>query len=218
MVRGGAAPVVTNIGAAALLTLIGEGSGGRWKPVYIPRESNQYLSQPHNRHTMFQRNANVYVVLEGGKMSNWEDTIYCAYLGCHADLLSGCSQFCPHHDRINREAFKAKVDDRNPKTKTRLFRAQNGLCNYCGRELDLEFLVFEHLLPVSKYGSSIVGNMQLTCQPCNSRKNSRTDRDFRDDNSNMLPRQARKPANPFIKSADLRTVRARLPRITERSI
>ena len=99
-----------------------------------------------------------------------------------------------------------RINDRNPQRKEQLYRAQRSRCNYCGREFEIEYLVWEHMTPPGRGGSNAIGNLQLTCQLCNNKKHLRTDRQFRDDNQGLLPRQPRMPASPPVRSADLKRI------------
>ena len=139
-------------------------------------------------------------------MSCWEESHLCTYLACQANAPEGWHHFCPYHYRIDRDAVMARIDNRNPQKKEQLYRGQHGRCNYCGREFEIDYLVWEHMTPPRQGGSNAIGNLQLTCQPCNNKKHLRTDRQFRDDNQGLLPRQPRMPASPPVRSADLKRI------------
>lgn len=51
----------------------------------------------------------------------------------------------------------------------------NNMCVCCGKSTKL---TADHIVPVSKGGSSNITNMQPLCQPCNSRKKDKT-KDYR---------------------------------------
>ncbi|MCK4368638.1 MAG: HNH endonuclease [Dehalococcoidales bacterium] len=60
-----------------------------------------------------------------------------------------------------------------------LFDSQKGRCMYCGRKLGLAYLHVDHKTPISRDGSNKIRNLQLICGPCNTRKGSMTDGEFR---------------------------------------
>jgi len=51
----------------------------------------------------------------------------------------------------------------------------NFMCVYCSSE---ENLTIDHIFPVSKGGSDDVGNLQILCKSCNSKKGSRVGEDL----------------------------------------
>ena len=139
-------------------------------------------------------------------MSHDDERPLCAYPRCRTRLNRELVQFCLSHLRVDRAALERGIDDRNPETKERFYAEQQGRCNYCGRGLSVADLVWAHLTPPDQGGSDAVGNLQLTCQPCNEKKHLRTDREFRADNRAELPQSPRTPASPPIRSEALRRV------------
>lgn len=57
-----------------------------------------------------------------------------------------------------------------------LLCAQDGRCPYCDGLLESYHL--EHKTPVSRGGDNAAGNMQLTCGPCNLKKNTKTHEEY----------------------------------------
>lgn len=55
-------------------------------------------------------------------------------------------------------------------TKVRVARRDNYTCQICGRHLRDDEIEFDHIIPISKGGSSEEGNLRLTCRDCNRRK------------------------------------------------
>lgn len=51
-------------------------------------------------------------------------------------------------------------------------------CKYCGRILDINNLVIDHIIPLSKGGSSNIENLQVICKTSNSMKGSLDEQNF----------------------------------------
>jgi len=63
-----------------------------------------------------------------------------------------------------------------------LYKAQKGKCMYCGARLQLTNRAnvdIDHKTPVARNGSDKIGNLQLTCKPCNKLKGPYKDDEFR---------------------------------------
>lgn len=45
-------------------------------------------------------------------------------------------------------------------------------CKYCGKRLDMNTLVLDHIIPISKGGSSNIENLQIICRTSNGVKGS----------------------------------------------
>ena len=73
------------------------------------------------------------------------------------------------------------------RVKNRLFMAQKGRCNYCGRTHRIRFLEVDHKWPVSRGGGDEIANLQLLCTPCNMRKGIQSDEEFRRRYWRLLP-------------------------------
>ena len=56
------------------------------------------------------------------------------------------------------------------KTKIRVVRRDNYTCQHCGTHLRDDEVEFDHIIPVSKGGSSEESNLRLTCFDCNREK------------------------------------------------
>lgn len=56
-----------------------------------------------------------------------------------------------------------------------LYKAYGSSCKYCGRQLVLKNLVFDHIIPISHGGESTKENIQIICRVCNSIKGSLTE-------------------------------------------
>lgn len=51
-------------------------------------------------------------------------------------------------------------------------------CKYCGKILTVDTLVFDHIIPISKKGSSNIENLQIICKSSNGVKGSLTEDNF----------------------------------------
>ncbi len=49
-------------------------------------------------------------------------------------------------------------------------KAAAGICHYCGRHFPPEELTMDHVVPLSRGGRSVKGNIVPCCRECNSRK------------------------------------------------
>lgn len=68
---------------------------------------------------------------------------------------------------IRQEREKARKLRKTQWWKTKL---SQGICHYCGRIFPAKDLTMDHLLPVSRGGSSSKGNIVACCKECNTRK------------------------------------------------
>ena len=53
-------------------------------------------------------------------------------------------------------------------------------CRYCDKKMTLRNMVCDHVIPLAKNGDSTVGNLQLICKSCNTRKGPLDEGDFID--------------------------------------
>jgi 5-methylcytosine-specific restriction endonuclease McrA len=51
-------------------------------------------------------------------------------------------------------------------------------CKYCGKRLDINNLVIDHVVPISKGGSSNIDNLQIICKTSNAMKGSLDEHNF----------------------------------------
>lgn len=61
------------------------------------------------------------------------------------------------------------------KTKIRVVRRDNYTCQHCGKHLLDNEVEFDHLIPISRGGSSDEHNLRLTCHDCNHDKSDRVE-------------------------------------------
>jgi 5-methylcytosine-specific restriction endonuclease McrA len=45
-------------------------------------------------------------------------------------------------------------------------------CKYCGKQLTMNTMALDHIIPISKGGSSNIGNLQIICRTSNGMKGS----------------------------------------------
>ncbi|MBN2704844.1 MAG: HNH endonuclease [Deltaproteobacteria bacterium] len=51
---------------------------------------------------------------------------------------------------------------------------QEGICHYCGRRFAPDELTMDHVVPLSRGGRSVKGNVVVCCKDCNNRKRYKT--------------------------------------------
>ena len=75
----------------------------------------------------------------------------------------------PAHSKREREKARAL-------RKTDWWRAklQQGVCHYCGKKVGAANLTMDHVIPVSRGGTSTKGNVVPCCKDCNNAKKSAT--------------------------------------------
>lgn len=59
-----------------------------------------------------------------------------------------------------------------------VYEAYGKPCKYCGRPITIQNLVFDHIVPISKNGSSNKENLQVICKTSNGMKGSLTEHHF----------------------------------------
>lgn len=78
----------------------------------------------------------------------------------------------PHPDEISKE--KARPEPRrrtiSERVRNEVWRRDQGKCVDCGSRVRLEY---DHIIPVSKGGSSTARNIELRCETCNRQKGAR---------------------------------------------
>lgn len=63
--------------------------------------------------------------------------------------------------------------NRVPLTNKTLFRRDQQICGYCGRQFSTKDLTRDHIVPVSKGGPNTWMNVVTSCAPCNKHKGDR---------------------------------------------
>jgi 5-methylcytosine-specific restriction enzyme A len=51
-----------------------------------------------------------------------------------------------------------------------LQKLQDGVCHYCGGKFESEELTMDHIVPISRGGKSVKGNIVISCKTCNTNK------------------------------------------------
>ena len=59
-----------------------------------------------------------------------------------------------------------------------LYAYYGTLCRYCGKRLDMNTLVLDHIIPISKGGTSNIDNLQIICRTSNGMKGSLDENHF----------------------------------------
>lgn len=75
--------------------------------------------------------------------------------------------YVPEEDELRREKHKAR-DIRASQWWKR--RCAKGICHYCGRLFPPRMLTMDHVVPLSRGGKSVKGNVVPCCKECNTAK------------------------------------------------
>jgi len=78
------------------------------------------------------------------------------------DLFSGVDEA-----EIRREKAKARELRQSRWWQNKL---AEGRCYYCGRTLPKSDLTMDHVVPLTRGGKSVKGNLAVCCKECNTRK------------------------------------------------
>jgi len=83
---------------------------------------------------------------------NWDDEVY----------YSGVDE-----EDIRREKAKARALRQSRWWQNKL---AEGLCHYCARAVPKSELTMDHVVPLTRGGKSVKGNLAVCCKECNTRK------------------------------------------------
>lgn len=73
--------------------------------------------------------------------------------------------------RMNRNRKTRKRNQRRTRMlRHEIYARDGGRCVYCHRELTLEAMTLDHVIPFSKGGPSTARNLVSSCRPCNEGK------------------------------------------------
>lgn len=96
--------------------------------------------------------------------------------GCKADVYVGYL-----YDIKPQEPYKKNKQGKrrlsNLPIRTALHEKEGGVCHYCRKELTINQVTIDHIIPKSKGGKNSFNNYVCACQKCNSLKSS-LDYDF----------------------------------------
>jgi 5-methylcytosine-specific restriction endonuclease McrA len=70
-------------------------------------------------------------------------------------------------DHVRREKAKARELRQSQWWKR---KRSNGVCHYCGRLFKPSELTMDHLIPLTRGGKSVQGNLVPACKECNNKK------------------------------------------------
>jgi len=75
---------------------------------------------------------------------------------------------------------KAKIKRKQYSTATRkmVYKKYNGTCQLCGKDLTLETMTLDHIIPLAAGGSDDVENLWIACKQCNWIKADTLPEDF----------------------------------------
>ena len=59
-----------------------------------------------------------------------------------------------------------------------MFDSYGTTCKYCDKILKIDNMVFDHIVPISKEGTSNIDNLQIICRTSNGMKGSLTEENF----------------------------------------
>jgi 5-methylcytosine-specific restriction endonuclease McrA len=85
-------------------------------------------------------------------------------LSWKARILS--TSFRQHNQKIPIEEIKEKIKN---------FK----ICPYCQKEVKIEYISLDRIIPAFRGGSNFMDNLQFTCKDCNMMKGSLTDSEFK---------------------------------------
>lgn len=59
------------------------------------------------------------------------------------------------------------------RVRQQLYESSNGVCYLCGSTVAVDQWWVDHIVPVSRGGQTVEGNLAVSCQPCNRRKHTK---------------------------------------------
>ena len=60
-----------------------------------------------------------------------------------------------------------------PLTRRNIYERDNGKCQYCGKDISISQLTFDHVMPRSRGGLTTWENIVASCKDCNTRKGNK---------------------------------------------
>lgn len=119
---------------------------------------------------------------------NWQATRVAPWEEAFTLIFSGRAEIIEEHNEkirtINHE-FKIPSVIRMIKganfekskfrfSKKNVFARDQGMCQYCSKQLTMESCTFDHVFPKSRGGKTVWENIVLACRPCNQKKAAKT--------------------------------------------
>ena len=77
-------------------------------------------------------------------------------------------EFNTRQAHIKREKDKARAIRKSTWWSNKIRNEKK--CNYCGAALEPEHATLDHIVPLSRGGESVKGNIVVSCKPCNTTK------------------------------------------------
>ncbi len=75
--------------------------------------------------------------------------------------------YVPEEEELRREKYRAREIRASQWWKR---RCAKGVCHYCGRRFSPHQLTMDHVVPLSRGGKSVKGNVVPCCKECNTAK------------------------------------------------
>lgn len=142
-------------------------------------KSLEILSASKNNYIFCQSNKKIYFIDPQNYIYE-SCTQFFDYEQANFKLFSLEKEFDRNFFKLSRKKFVQKRREhykpKYRKYKEILLIEQNGLCNICKKQITIgttnksKLATIDHIIPLSKGGSSEKHNLQLLCHPCNSAK------------------------------------------------
>lgn len=92
-----------------------------------------------------------------------------------------------------------------------IFNKDSGICQMCGRPLDIDSFTIDHIVPISRGGITDISNYRCLCNRCNKWKADSLDEEILNMLSNVVPNYLLKnPQSEFSKKVSRAIVRGRI--------
>ena len=75
--------------------------------------------------------------------------------------------------------FIKRVNNKVKFSRQNIYTRDKNKCQYCGKELPLQDLTYDHVIPKSRGGTTSWGNIATCCIKCNRKKGGRTPKEAR---------------------------------------
>lgn len=99
-------------------------------------------------------------------LSNYDDTVFNTWDGAiNAPLIVRMKYFVRTSTKMRKNI---------PLTRKNIWTRDGGKCQYCGKEISIGELTFDHVVPRSRDGRTTWENIVASCKHCNTVKRNRT--------------------------------------------